>query len=1242
MGTPTSCAPETRQSASTKSGCHLMAPSILAPTSSLSTRSSPRGRKTSWCTSTRHCLLSSMRMLGCTAGEADSVQDTLYESVHSLAFVHLESCVLVDKYRRLRFNINGMLERQGEEGAVEQLQTLVERELLSPRERLREMCPSWVVFEAEARLQVRESQLALFSQLIETKGMQEESAGNPHVCQLNVGEGKTRVVIPMLVLFYLSRPCLRVPVVHVLQSLRSESVRFFRSALSSSALGVSVLDFPFNRDVEVEEDRPGFTRSMAQFFHRTNAARCRDTMLLCPRESTWSWLLKEHEVEGDGSWCRRKVVPSNVLNIFDEADELFSPRLQMMYAVGQKAVLEGMEHRQLVMTQVFLALSDFLAESEEHLLRPLLSSTPRIDEIRACHRRCNFPSRAAHLRSESEAEVPEELMRARSCLRQDLVRRLVRNKHMAPQLDWFTDARERMTADEWQEFESFATDPACDREPCTEFMTRNRKQMLAIRAVLVVVLEHCLQQRLSVRYGLRKPRQRALSGCSASADKRIAVPFDAADQPSLRSEFEDPDVAMVLTYLAYFDKGVSLEQLREVLLALESVSDQRRSSEFDRWVNSLDSAAVLPDDFPRSWAAVDPRSSGQVRMLHSELSHNMHVVSCFLCLCVFPLDMQQYARNLSANTWHLAGLPGIGYGFSGTTDNKWLWPRNVRHQPARGLLTASTGKLIERLCMSTRRLHKYDSGELRAGEMWKHVLREAVGSGSLALIDAGALLVGGSSRREVVRWFVEHELCDTLKRSHVEGITYFDNTMGEWAVWAFKSTDPVPLRHSTVAERDTFVIFDEARCRGADMKLRPNMSATLTIAASMHKDKFLQAAGRLRQLGKSRQELRIVGTECVIGDIARANDVAVESLLEEPGAKQLSRLLRWSIVNAVELNEQGMLGFLRQGLSSAGGSSSGSTTRKLCNAPADNELGRFSGSFSRVPIKNVAEAMGNRHAGAEAKEAKELVQYVQQMCGDVETRCQKDLSLECEREVEKEVEIENEVQAEDVYAKPVSEKVDVPVLVRRACIEKLFATDFKGSRDAHMVSERAASSRRNIQFPPTLLATDKFWQTLEIQGGALAIPPEAGLRMVTHVVVLGDGLVLISRSQAEAVARELLPGGAPHMRCFEDLIRELGSKPPPSMQSEEERALFEAVLAGMMIDCRAMFPKAWCATHAVRDSASPWEGLLRYLSTLFDHSTRDVRLFLNTRGTEPRDFEASTLERVYEVLRAVPQLRRRE
>ncbi len=56
------------------------------------------------------------------------------------------------------------------------------------------------------------------------------------------------------------------------------------------------------------------------------------------------------------------------------------------------------------------------------------------------------------------------------------------------------------------------------------------------------------------------------------------------------------------------------------------------------------------------------------------------------------------------------------------------------------------------------------------------------------------------------------------------------------------------------------MIFDEARTRGADIKMASNTKAVLSLAPNMTKDKLMQAVGRLRKFGRN-QQIYIMATQ---------------------------------------------------------------------------------------------------------------------------------------------------------------------------------------------------------------------------------------------------------------------------------------------------------------------------------------------------------------------------------------------
>ena len=70
--------------------------------------------------------------------------------------------------------------------------------------------------------------------------------------------------------------------------------------------------------------------------------------------------------------------------------------------------------------------------------------------------------------------------------------------------------------------------------------------LYAIRGALAcAVLEHCLSLRCGVTYGVPDDDRKK--------DKRVAVPYEAADIPSKKNEYSQPDVSIILSFLAYYN-----------------------------------------------------------------------------------------------------------------------------------------------------------------------------------------------------------------------------------------------------------------------------------------------------------------------------------------------------------------------------------------------------------------------------------------------------------------------------------------------------------------------------------------------------------------------------------------------------------------------------------------------------------------------------------------------------------------
>lgn len=212
-------------------------------------------------------------------------------------------------------------------------------------------------------------------------------------------------------------------------------------------------------------------------------------------------------------------------------------------------------------------------------------------------------------------------------------------------------------------------------------------------------------------------------------------------------------------------------------------------------------------------------------------------------------------------------------------------------------------------------------------------------------------------------------------------------------------------RHSTpISERESFVIFDDARCRGADLQLNRTAVGLLTLGPGLCKDTLMQAAGRLRQVGRG-QTLRFVGTPDVTAKI-----------VEVTGEVKLTCLhvLQWVMANTVQATLTGVSEWARQGLHFA--TMKGAPERAVLEEVLQSQDLYGGATVQRsvtAVVSSMAEAQLGRCGSGISDDMRALVQRIQRMGGAYGggqvAEAGGAADEECERELAEEEEQEREV-----------------------------------------------------------------------------------------------------------------------------------------------------------------------------------------------------------------------------------------
>jgi hypothetical protein len=100
----------------------------------------------------------------------------------------------------------------------------------------------------------------------------------------------------------------------------------------------------------------------------------------------------------------------------------------------------------------------------------------------------------------------------------------------------------------------------------------------------------------------------------------------------------------------------------------------------------------------------------------------------------------------------------------------------------------------------------------------------ALEKGVGCIIDAGAICVGKSLKNEIVPWIAEHP---KFNAARFLGISFCGND-GRWLVYDIEGKFYIP-RGTTIPDHQTFVVFDQARTRGADLKMDGDIVAALSL-----------------------------------------------------------------------------------------------------------------------------------------------------------------------------------------------------------------------------------------------------------------------------------------------------------------------------------------------------------------------------------------------------------------------------
>ncbi|KAJ7144287.1 hypothetical protein C8R44DRAFT_973870 [Mycena epipterygia] len=489
--------------------------------------------------------------------------------------------------------------------------------------------PEWLLIQIDNNFIVRPIQSAVANE------MMNPSSWENTISQLNMGEGKSSVIIPLIASLLADGNTL-VRVV-VLKSLSVQMFQTLRNTLSG-LLNRRIFFFPFSRDVQLRQT--------------SDAQKMQSLFKLCMRERG-AWIAQpEHILSFKlmGLDLMLDAVPAAAGDMLDESDEILNVGYQLVYTSGRQAPLEDHPDRWTTIQDILTYVQD-LAED-------LAAEFPTGVDVDPSDTEASFHSGIRILTKE-----------AGDCL----VRRIAEKMLESNEFRLFQHEIRR-------DILCFITEPTPIislvklRETCEHTPFWNgillRRGILA-GGILVFALQ---QKRWRVEYGLDLRRT------------MLAVPYRAKDVPSLRADFGHPDVAIILTCLSYYYGGLTEEQLDlsfERLMALDNPM-----LEYESWVHNDSRIPVsLREVIGINLEDIDQRRN----ILPPLFRRNLATVNFYLRHVVFPKAAKQFPHKLATSAWDLAEKKThFVTGFSGTNDGQYLLPTSIEQRdPLDQLSTAA-------------------------------------------------------------------------------------------------------------------------------------------------------------------------------------------------------------------------------------------------------------------------------------------------------------------------------------------------------------------------------------------------------------------------------------------------------------------------------------------------------------------------------------------------------------------------
>ncbi|KAF5494312.1 hypothetical protein CGCS363_v009327 [Colletotrichum siamense] len=887
--------------------------------------------------------------------------------------------------------------------------------------------PDTLLLEIDSGIMVREVQQDIADK------MRHPPTGKNAVLQLNMGEGKSSVILPMVASSEADGSRIVCATVAKPQSKQMQQM------LISKLGGLCnrrIFYMPFSRDVRVGTAEANTINSILRECMESGGV----LLLQPPHILSLQLMCVESAIAEKKDISRLLLETKDLLDkdsriIVDESDENFSVKFELVYTMGIQQSIEHSPDRWVCVHHVLDVIRKLLPESREDDFTSIeINSWPQ----------GGFP----RLRILNED--------ARNRLFHGVARRLSRDGSIGlPMTKHSAGVREavfcyitklKLTEAEMDSIEQSGLWDSPTKE--TLLLLRG----LFAQGVLNFVFS---QKRWRVDYGPDDTR---------IPKTRLAVPYRAMDSPAARSEFSHPEVIITLTSLSYYYEGLKDD---DIFLSFHHlVRSDQSDMEYDVWVADSNG---LPLAFHQLSGVNLEDNQLCTEVLFPCLRYAKSVIDYFLAHIVFPKELKEFPHKLSASGWDIGEVkPHPTTGFSGTNDSRAFLPLTVSQldDPTQQHTNALVLEYLLQdensvSLMPTRQDTTQSDAEALLGMVTKLDPQVRV------ILDVGAQVLELDNIGVAKRW-----LEMTKDDEQTQAVVFCDENDN---ICVIDRRHQVQIFHTSAfaSQPDVCLVFlDEAHTRGTDLKLPENYRAAVTLGANLTKDRLVQACMRMRKLGKGQSVVF-----CVPNEIQQK--IAAQSHTRETTNTDVCDILEWAISETFVDLSRGIWLWANQGRRHQ-------SHKRLWGEASVNGATSLDAAHAEKFLEEEAQSLESRYRPAQHN-SEELVHLSDHTEGDLIT--ERVLSFggrnsnsstfreEQERELSPEVEQEREIQRPPPV-KPQQHSIHPDI--RALISDGTFTPDSKAWGPAFMsLSDTSASAHFAVgNFPRRIMVTNDFVKTI--------------------------------------------------------------------------------------------------------------------------------------------------------------------